>query len=468
MTTFAREVVADLRNRLQGDLVLPGDAEYDAARAIWNAMIDKCPALIVRCTSPSDVQEALRVGRAQGATIAVRGGGHNIAGNAVCDGGLVIDLSRMRSVVVDRDARRAFVDGGATLADVDRETQAFGLATPLGVNSTTGVAGLTLGGGFGWISRRYGLTVDNLVSADVVTPDGAIVRASARNHPDLFWALRGGGGNFGIVTRFCYALHSVGPEVLAGMIFFPASEAQAVLEKYRQFTAQAPDELAVWAILRKAPPIPFLPDAVHGTDILALAVCHCGDIEAGSRLVAPLRTFGTSLGDNIGAMPFVEWQKALDPLLTPGARNYWKSHNFSELQPEMFDTLVDLAGRVPTPECEVFIGQVGGASSRVAPDATAYPHRDARFVMNVHARWQTPADDAACIGWARSFVEATAPYATGGVYVNFMTADETDRVGSAYGAHYDKLARIKNIYDPENVLHMNQNIAPAKKKKKAA
>ncbi|MFN3653683.1 MAG: FAD-binding oxidoreductase [Armatimonadota bacterium] len=450
-----------LRGRTQGELVVPSDEAYDGARQIWNGMIDKHPAAILQCAEAGDVIHAVCYAREAGMLLAVRGGGHNVAGNALCDGGLVIDLSRLRAVHVDAVRHRAIVEGGATLGDVDAATQAHGLATPLGINSTTGVAGLTLGGGFGWLSRQYGLTVDNLEAAEVVTADGEVVYASDSEHSDLFWALRGGGGNFGVVTRFEYRLHPVGPQVLSGLIVYSLEEARKVLPQYREFAAQAPEALSVWLVLRQAPPLPFLPEAVHGQGILALALCYAGDPEQGESLVEPLRHFGSPVGEHVGAQPYTAWQQAFDPLLTPGARNYWKTHNFAELQDGLFDAIVEYAKKLPTPQCEFFIGALGGAASRPSPHATAYAHRDARFVMNFHGRWEDPADDARCIGWAREFFQASAPFATGGAYVNFLTADEAGRVHAAYGENYDRLAQVKRTYDPTNLFRVNQNIEPA-------
>jgi FAD/FMN-containing dehydrogenase len=445
---------------VKGEIVLPGDAAYDAARTIWNAMIDRRPAVIVRCAEAADVPQVISFARAQGLEISVRGGGHNIAGSAICDGGVVIDMSRMNGVVVDPGTRRATVEPGATLAHVDAATQAHGLATPLGVNSTTGIAGLTLGGGFGWLTRKYGMTVDNLVSADLVTADGKELHVSDRQHPDLFWAIRGGGGNFGVVTRFEYALHPVGPQVLTGLLVFPFEQAGRVLKQYREFAASAPEELNVWVILRKAPPLPFLPAEVHGKEIVALAVFHCGDPAQGESLVDAVRHFGDSHGEHVGVQPYTAWQQAFDPLLTPGARNYWKSHNFTHLSDGALDCTMAYARQLPSAHTEIFVGLIGGAANRVAPDATAYRHRDAKFVMNVHGRWDAQTDDARCIDWARRFFDAAAPFASAGAYVNFMTEEETGRVAAAYGANYPRLASIKRQYDPENVFHMNQNIKP--------
>jgi FAD/FMN-containing dehydrogenase len=459
--TVTGETLAALRGRLRGVAALPGEDGYDVARTIWNAMIDRRPALVVRCLGAADVIEAIKLARDENLLVAVRSGGHNIAGAAVCDGGLLIDLSPMRAVRVDPVARTARVEPGALLADFDREAQAFGLATPLGINSTTGVAGLTLGGGFGWTTRKFGLTIDNLLSADVVTSDGALVRASKTEHPDLFWALRGGGGNFGVVTSFEFRLHPVGPQVLSGLVVHPFEEATMLLREYRRIANEAPDDLVVWAVMRKAPPLPFLPGEWHGREVLIFAACYAGDIAEGEQAMRELRALGKPIADIIAPHPFAAWQTTFDPLLTPGARNYWKSHDFTDLSDAAIEAMVRAAGSLPSPECEVFIAHVGGAMARVAPDATAWPNRKAHFVMNAHTRWRNAADDAACIAWARGLHQAAAPFATGSVYVNFMPEDEADRVESAYGANYRRLAGIKRRYDPENRFRMNQNIHPS-------
>ena len=461
MKTIQASKIAGFKGNVKGKVIVPDDDSYDSARQVWNAMIDKRPALIVRCATTSDVVSAVTFARDNGLPLAIRGGGHNIAGSAMCDDGVVIDLSQMKATRVDAGARRATVEGGATLADMDGATQAHGLATPLGINSTTGVAGLTLGGGFGWLSRKYGMTIDNLESAEVVTADGQVLRASATEHPDLFWALRGGSGNFGVVTSFEFRLHPVGPDLLSGLIVYPLAQAKSVLQQYREFIAKAPDELAVWVVLRKAPPLPFLPQEVHGTGIIALALLYTGDPKQGEAMVGPLHKFGTPLGAHVGVQPYAAWQQAFDPLLTTGARNYWKSHNFSSLKDGLFDAVIGAIEKLPSPQCEIFFGAIGGATTRPAPDSAAYPHRDALFAMNVHGRWDRAADDQRCIRWARDFFNASAPFATGGVYVNFLTADEGDRVKAAYGVNYDRLAQVKRKYDPTNLFSLNQNIKPA-------
>jgi FAD/FMN-containing dehydrogenase len=327
----------------------------------------------------------------------------------------------MRQVRVDPGQRRALVEPGATLADLDHATQAHGLATPVGINSTTGISGLTLGGGFGWLTRKYGMTVDNLLSAELITASGKKLRAAETENPDLFWGIRGGGGNFGVVTRFEFRLHPVGPRLLAGLIVYPLAQARQVLRAYREFADSAPEELSVWVVLRQAPPLPFLPPEVHGQEVVVLALCHSGEVAAGEKLIAPLRRFGQPCGEHVGVMPYVEWQKAFDGLLTPGARNYWKSHNFAHLRDEALDSMVAFAGKLPSPQCEIFLAHVAGAANRVPADAMAYGHRDARFVLNVHGRWTEAIHDA---------------------------------------TNYPRLQRIKRQYDPENLFHLNQNIRP--------
>ena len=454
------EEVERLKNQVTGQVVLPDDANYDDVRQIWNAMINRRPKIIVRCAKVDDVPVAIRFARDHHLAISVRGAGHNIAGNAICDDGLMIDFSTMKKVRVDVEKKRAYVEPGATLGDFDAGVQAHGLATPVGINSTTGMAGLTLGGGFGWLTRKYGMTVDNLVSAEVITADGSKIRTSETETPDLFWAIRGGGGNFGIVTQFEFKLYAVGPEILAGLIVFPFEQAKQILTRYREFVDSAPEDLNVWVVLRQAPPLPFLPASVHGKEVVVLAIFYEGNIAEGERLIQPLRSFGNAHGEHLGPQPYVAWQKAFDPLLTPGARNYWKSHNFHELADGVLNAIIEYAGKLPSPQCEIFIGAIGGAPNRVAPEAMAYGHRDAKFVLNVHGRWDHATHDEKCMGWARAVFSATAPYASTGAYVNFMTEEEADRVAAAYGANYDRLVQIKRHFDPENVFHLNQNIKP--------
>jgi FAD/FMN-containing dehydrogenase len=454
-------VLSALRGSLEGGVLLRGERGYDDARRIWNGMVDRFPGLIVRCHGAADVRHAVDFGRRHELVLAVRGGGHNIAGNAVCEGGLMIDLSPMKSVRADPAAVKAWVGPGATIADVDRETQEFGLAVPTGINSTTGMAGLTLGGGFGWITRKFGLTIDSLASADLVTADAKLVRASDGENEDLFWAIRGGGGNFGVVTRFEFNLHPVGPEVLAGLVVHPFDGARELLRAYRDAVDSAPDELTCWVVLRRAPPLPFLPSEWHGREVLVFAMCYVGDIADGEKVTRNIRSLGCPIADVVSPHRFVDWQAAFDPLLTTGARNYWKSHDFEALTDGAIEVIARAIRTLPSDECEVFIAHVGGAMSRVAADATAYPQRNSHFVMNVHTRWRDSEDDNECIAWARYLFDATEPFATGSAYVNFMPDDETDRVEKIYGANYRRLAEIKSRCDPDNLFRMNQNIRPA-------
>lgn len=466
-TTISAGAILALAGRLRGRLLEESDPSYDNARRIWNGMIDRRPGLIAQCAGAADAAAAVRFVRDHGLLVSVRAGGHNIAGAAVCDGGVVIDLSPMKSVRVDLAEGQAWVEPGATLGDVDRETQAFGLALPTGINSTTGIAGLTLGGGFGWLSRKFGLTIDNLLAADVVLADGECVRASPTEHPDLFWALRGGGGNFGVVTAFRFQLHPLGPQVLAGLVAHPLDEAGKVLRAYRQALERASDELTCWAVLRQAPPLPFLPPEWHGGKALFFALCYCGEAGGAQAATAGLRSIGRPIADAVAPVAFVDWQRAFDPLLAPGARNYWKSHDFTDLPDAAIDRLVEAARDLPDPQCEIFLGHVGGAVGRVAAEASAFPQRSAHFVMNVHARWRDAAKDRTCIAWARRFFEAMKPYAAGTAYVNFMPADESERVEVAYGCNYQRLAAVKRRYDPHNMFRMNQNVRPAEERKTA-
>ena len=447
--------------RISGGVIGAADGAYEEARKVWNGTIDRHPALIARCLSQGDVQAAVRFAAARRMMLSVRGGGHHIAGNAVAEGGLMLDLSGMRAVSIDAAKRVARVGPGALLSDFDREAQAHGLATPLGINSTTGVAGLTLGGGFGWLSRRYGMTVDNLLSATVVTADGAVHQVSAASEPDLFWAIRGGGGNFGVVTSFEFQLHPVGPEVYAGLVVYPFAQARQVLRAWRDFTQTSPDELSVWAVMRKAPPLPFLPESAHGTDVVIFPLVYSGDVAAGQRAARPVLEFGEPLASHVGPTSYAGFQTAFDPLLTPGGRNYWKSNNFSTLSDAALDVMMASAERLPGPECEIFVGQVGGAMARVKPDATAFVGRDANYIMNVHGRWSNPQDDEKVRSWARQAFSEVAPHATGSGYVNFLTEDEAERVAASYGTNYPRLQALKQRYDPGNLFRMNLNIVPA-------
>ncbi|WP_336359924.1 FAD-binding oxidoreductase [Haladaptatus sp. ZSTT2] len=451
--------IETLAMEFRGELIRPGDPTYDEARTIWNAAIDKHPGLIARCAGVADVIAAVNFAREQDILVAVKGAGHNIAGNALCDDGLVIDLSGMNAVRIDPEAKTARVEPGATLGDFDHEAQAFGLATPLGINSTTGVAGLTLGGGFGWLTRAYGMTIDNLRSVDLVTSAGTLLHVSETEHPDLFWGIRGGSGNFGVVTSFEYDLHEVGPEVLCGPLVYDAADGKSVIQQVREFNKTAPDELSAWIVLRQVPPLPFIDEADVGKDAIIVVPFYVGDIAEGEELIKPLRELGTLLGDGVGPAPYEAFQQAFDPLLEAGLRNYWKTHNFEDLSDEVIDIALDFSSRLPSPMSEIFLIQLGGEMGRVSHDATAYPHRDASYVINVHTRWDDPALDETCKAWAREFYDAQEPNAQGGAYVNFISESEGEEA-LAYGDNYDRLAELKKAYDPHNLFRVNQNVKP--------
>lgn len=452
---------------LRGTTAISGEAGYDEARTIWNGMVDRRPAIIIRARGSSDIQKTVNFARDNELLMTVRAGGHQIAGHSIADGTIMLDLSQMRSVHVSPKAGTVRVEPGATLGDLDKETQAHNLAVPTGINSTTGIAGLTLGGGFGWTTRKLGMTIDNLLSADVITADGKFITASENDHPDLFWAIRGGGGNFGVVSSFEFQAHPLGPEVLSGLIVHPLEDAADLLRQYRHIGDAAPDELTVWSVLRKAPPLPFLPEEWHGKEVVIFAACYVGDVAEGEKALAELRGLGKPIADVIAPHPFVGWQTAFDPLLTPGARNYWKTHDFTELSDKAIDIVTNAVSNLPDPACEIFIAHVGGAMARVASDATAYPQRNSHFIMNVHTRWDDPLNDAKCIGWARELFKMAEPYAAGSAYVNFMPEDEVDRVGAVYGKNMDRLVEVKAKYDPDNFFRVNHNIQPAAKARAA-
>ncbi|MBW6418552.1 FAD-binding oxidoreductase [Celeribacter sp. PS-C1] len=450
-----------LANGLRGGVFSDGSPEYEEGRTLWNAMVDRKPGAVIRAKGAADVQDAVNFARNNGLLMAIRSGGHQIAGHAVVEGALQLDLSHMNSVRVNPSEKTVRVEPGATLGDVDRETQVHNLALPVGINSTTGIAGLTLGGGFGWLTRKYGMTIDNLISADIVTADGAVRLASEDENSDLFWAIRGGGGNFGIVTSFEFAVHDIGSEVLSGLIVHPIEAGPDLLKEYREIANAAPDEMTVWVVMRKAPPLPFLPEEWHGRPVLVFAACYTGDLSKGEEALAGLRALGEPIADVISPHPYVGWQTAFDPLLTPGMRNYWKSHDFEDLSDEAITKLTSAIEGLPDPNCEVFIAHVGGAMARIPVGETAYPERSSHFIMNVHTRWEEASKDAECIDWARQLFDDMAPYSTGSAYVNFMPDDEVERVSGAYGANMKKLGQVKAKYDPGNLFRVNHNIAPA-------
>ncbi len=454
-----KQELTHLQESIRGQVFTPSEAGYDHGRTLWNGMLDKKPAFIVRCSGTADVIAAVKFANTHDLLISVRGAGHNIAGRALQDDVMLIDLQDLRSVFVDLSKEEAIVSPGATLGDIDHETQMYGLALPVGINSTTGIAGLTLGGGFGWISRKYGLTIDSLLSAQVVTPKGDVVVCDEQNNSDLFWAIRGGGGNFGIITSFRFKLHPVGPSVMAGPLIFDFDEAKSILMKFNDLSTKLPQELSVWSVMRQAPPFPFLDEKYHGKLVLIMPCIYTGPEQDANQYIDKIRALGTPLADAVGPHQFTDFEAAFDPLLTPGARNYWKSHNFKNINEQAIDLIINYAGQLPSPETEIFLAQLGGAINTIDKDATAYPHREVEFVMNVHTRWQDEKQDQVCIDWARALYKDTLPHATGGVYVNFVSEGD-DSVDSAYGENTEKLSAIKKKYDPDNRLRNNLNISP--------
>ncbi len=452
--------VTELRPVIKGEIILPGEAGYDVSRAIWNGMFDRKPAIIIRCANKEDVVQAVNFGRENNLIIAIKGGGHNSAGTACCDDGLMIDLSPMQTVDVDPDNNLVKVEGGCLLGTVDMETQKHGLAISSGIISHTGVGGLTLGGGFGWISRKFGLSVDNLVSAEIVTAEGDLVTASANDNSDLFWAIRGGGGNFGVVTSFTFKAAKIGNEVLSGPIVKKFENMKEYIQFHRTYVRTMPDEMTIWMVLRHAPPLPFIPQEFHGKLVVLVPFVWIGNPEEGQKLIQPVRDFGETIGDGSGMNPWTGWQSAFDGLVSHGARNYWKSHHLKDLSDDCIEILKEYALNMPTEECEIFIPHMEGAPSKVAPDATAFPHRNTPFVLNIHTRWQDSSDDSKAMRWAKDFHKATEPFSQG-VYVNFLSEEGADRVKQAYTPEvWDRLVECKRKWDPENLFRMNQNISP--------
>jgi hypothetical protein len=441
-----------LKLDFRGPIILPGDANYDTARRIWNASIDKYPGAIACCSGAADVAAAVKFARANDLLVSVRGGGHNVAGRALCDDGLVIDLSAMKGVVVDPQSRTVRVQGGATLGDVDRETHAYGLAVPTGAISKTGIAGLTLGGGVGWLVRKHGLTCDNLVSCEVVTAEGQLVTASETVNPDLFWGLRGGGGNFGIVTSFQYRLHPVSV-VLGGLILYPRDQAGAVFRNYRAFMATAPEEVTAYGGLIWTP---------EGAPAIAIAMCHCGDLAEGERVLKPLREFGTPIVDAVQPMPFPAMQQLLEGGFPDHTRNYWKSTFLTSLSDEALEIIIDHANRGRSSLSGIVIEFYGGAATRIGPDATAFAQRQAEYNIVISAQWMDSAEDDRHIGWARDLWEALKPHSSGGQVLTLTsdTGEDTSRAG--FGGNYARLAELKAKYDPTNFFSINQNVAPAR------
>jgi FAD/FMN-containing dehydrogenase len=450
-TVLNEATVQEFKATLRGELIRPGNESYDEARKVWNGMFDRRPALIARCAGTADVISAVNFARDNNLLVAVRGGGHNYAGKSVCDGGLVIDLSPMKAIRVDPGARTARAQAGAKWIDFDHETQAFGLATTGGTVSDTGIAGLTLGGGLGWLSSKYGLAVDNLISADVVTADGRFLTASATENQDLFWGLRGGSGNFGVITSFQYRLHPVGPTILGGMAVHPLSKAKDVLRFYRDFSTTAPDELTIYAALLNPP---------DSDTVVALICCYCGPLDKGEQVIRPLKSFGPPVQDMLGPIPYVAQQRIFDAGFPAGSYYYSKADFLADLTDEAIEVFAEYAATKPSTLSGVLFQTVCGAASRVASDAMAFRHRAFPYAPLIVSQWLDAADSEQNVGWARDFWGALQPFAGGGVYVNDLDHDDDDRVRAAYGANYERLGALKKKYDPDNFFRFNPNIKP--------
>ncbi|HSJ29854.1 MAG TPA: FAD-binding oxidoreductase [Longimicrobiales bacterium] len=453
-------MIHTLRDRVRGELTLPSDAGWDEARTVWNARFDPHPLAVVRCRDAADVAAAVSVARELGLPVSVRSGGHSYAGLAVGDGALALDLSRMNAVAIDAERRVAVVEPGATWADVDRESQLHGLGTTGATVSSVGVAGFSLGGGSGYLARKHGLGVQNLLSLEVVTADGRVLRASDSENEDLFWALRGGSGNFGVVTALEIRLHAVGPEVVTAQAFHPIAHARDVLHFYRDFASGATDDVSAYAFVLRVPPVAPFPIEQHGRPAVALVACHCGDVAAGRAALAPLTEWGEPFLAALQTVPYTAAQQAFDAGMPSGLRWYTRAHYMNALDDPAIDTFVRHAEDLAGPFTMAYFEPMGGAIARTAPDAAAFPHHDAAYGLHILAGWSEPSDDDALMRWTRAFHTAMTPYATGGVYVNLLAADEGDRIPSAYGANYERLTTLKAKYDPENMFRINQNVPP--------
>ena len=450
-----------LQAQLRGSLLRPGDGGYDDSRAIWNGIIDRRPALIVRCVGVGDVVACVHFAREHRLALSIKGGGHNIAGLAVCDDGLMIDLSLMRGVWVDPATRVARAQAGCLLGDLDRETQVHGLAAVLGFVSNTGIAGLTLGGGFGYLTRRFGWASDNVISVEVVTAEGRVVCASDDEHPDLFWGLRGGSSNFGVVTSIEYRLHPVGPDIYGGAIAWPADQADAVFETFQHVFRDAPPEFSCVPLMRNAPPAPWLNKDIHGKPIVALFVCHTGSVSDGEKMLAPLRAVGLPAGDVVKRRSYLSQQSLLDATQPKGRRYYWKSEYLPGITPDVLAKVQQHAARVVSPHSAILIFPIDGPLNTLPGDHSAVGNRDARAVFNIQGAWERAEDDAANIEWARSTWRDIRPFSTGGTYVNFLTEEEGDeRIRAAYGTNYARLVDVKTAWDPGNLFSANKNITP--------
>ncbi|HVV09793.1 FAD-binding oxidoreductase [Amycolatopsis sp.] len=448
-----------LRERIRGTVITREDAAYDEARKVYNGMIDRRPLFVVRPADVEDVRAAVNFARDNGLDLAVRGGAHSVPGFGTVDDGLVIDLSGMRAVEVDPKQRTATAQGGATWGDFNDATHEFGLATPGGIISTTGVAGLTLGGGIGYLNRAYGLSCDNLLSAQVVTADGGLVTASEREHPDLYWALRGGGGNFGVVVSFEFAVHPVA-EIYGGPMFFELDKAADLLRFHQEFMMDAPEQFGGFPAFQIAPPLPFIPEERHGEPFALYVPCWAGPIEEGEAALKPLRDLAPTVAELVGPMPYPALNSAFDALLPPGLQHYWKANFVTELTEDAIAAHVEHGPKLPAVNSTMHIYAINGACHRVGPQDTAFAYRDANFATNIAGMWPDPADNEAGKAWVREYYDATAPHSESGGYVNFMAGDDQDRIRENYRGNYDRLVQVKRAYDPDNLFHLNQNIKP--------
>ncbi|MDQ3697357.1 MAG: FAD-binding oxidoreductase [Gemmatimonadota bacterium] len=456
-----QEMLDRLKICLRGPVFAPGDVGYEESRTVWNGMIDRKPAVVARCLGIADVIECVLFARGNNLLLCIKGGGHNIAGLAAADGALMLDMSLMRGIWVDTQRKVAHAQAGCLLGDVDRETQVHGLAAVLGFVSLTGIAGLTLGGGFGYLTRRWGWTADNVIGMDVVTADARLVRASSDENADLFWGLRGGGGNFGVVTGIDYVLYPVGPEVVGGLVAWHASEAPRVLELYRTLAEKAPPELTLVALMRPAPPAPWLPKDTHGKPIVALLACHTGRPEEGENAVAPIKSFGSPIGDVLVRRPYAQMQSLLDATQPKGRRYYWKSEYLQRIEPVLCEKVIEHAARIRSPHSAVILFQIEGALNRLNEDYSPVGNRDARYVLNLAGSWEQADEDGANIEWAREAWQDMKQFSTGGTYINFLTEDEgSERIEAALGKALQRLAEVKTRWDPKNVFRTNRNINP--------
>jgi len=461
-TDLNENSIESLKKSLQGPMILPGEDGYDQSRSVWNAMIDRRPAFVVRCLGVADVIACVQFARLHNLLLCIKSGGHNIAGLATVDGAMMLDMSLMRGVWVDSQRRIAHAQAGSLLGDVDRETQVHGQAAILGFVSRTGIAGLTLGGGFGYLTRRFGYTVDNVVGMNVVTADGKLVRADNDENADLFWGLRGGGWNFGVVTGIDFNVYPVGPEIVGGIVAWPASEAEGVLELYRTIAEKSPLELTLVLIMRPAPPAPWLPKDIHGKPIVAILACYSGQAEKGEKIIAPIKSFRKPVGDALTRRPYTQIQSLLDATQPNGRRYYWKSEYLPGIEASLCQKVMKHAARIQSPYSAVILFQIGGALNQIKEEASAVGNRDARYVLNIAGSWEHASDDRVNIEWARQAWADMKSFSTGGNYINFLTEDESpERIKAALGKGLKRLSELKSKWDPENVFRTNRNIQPA-------